>query len=160
MSAELSELAVARLRALVHGVDVDHFPDVPERYAWAKTRQTLLVGYEGSTYATPSETLAPSSTTETVELGVTVLVRSLRGPLGAPALIARVRRALFGWRPPTGGGALVPTRSQFVSEDQGVWRFVIVFQSATTVVAEDEPDDFIPGPSAVEADQAVEGKSP
>lgn len=154
MSETLPDLAVARLRELVHGVDVDHFPDVPDRYPWAKARHSLLVGYEGSSFDTPSDTFAPSSTSETIELGVTVLVRSLRGPHGAQGLLARVRRALFGWRPPTGGSALIPTRSQFVSEDQGVWRFVIVFQTTTTVVAHLEPDAGASAPP-LEADVTV-----
>lgn len=155
----LAELAVTRLRALVPDLDVDHFPDVPDRYAWAKARTTLLVGYEGSAFSA-DESFAPRSATETVELGVTVLVRSLRGPQGAPAILARVRRALFGWRPASGGGALVPTRSQFVSEDQGLWRFVLFFQTARTVVAHHEPPEPTPARAAIDADLTVGDDTP
>lgn len=138
----LSEEVVERLRERLPDLRVDHFPDAPDRFEWAKADRMLLVSYGGSNYST-ERTMDPSSCERTPEIGVTILVRSLRGPAGAPAMIDRVRLAIHGWRPPSQGGRMYPTRDEFVSENQGVWRFVIRFTCSTLAVAHpDTPVEF------------------
>lgn len=142
----LSDDVVARLKKWMPDVEIDHFPDAPDRYVWAKPRTGLLVGYEGSTFATDSDSISPLSLDRTDEIAVTVLVRSLRGPTGIEATLDRVRRALFGFTPPSGGSPLLPTTSKFVSETEGTWRFAMFFTTTTTITAHFEPADFLAGP--------------
>jgi len=145
----LCNAVVERLRQRLPAYEVDHFPDAPERYAWAGASQTLLVGYEGSQYGAV-ESMVPMSAPRTVNISVTLVTRSLRGDLGAMSALEGVRRALFGWRPELtdeltqevmqlGFGPLAPTREGFVDEDQGLWRFVLSFSCTTVAVAEVEP---------------------
>lgn len=139
---------VARLK-LKFGADwkVETFPDAPERYAFAAKTETLLVAYERSAYQPPNS-MRPMSQQRDAEFGVTLLVRSLRGAKGAQLTIDNVRRYLFGWRPtkaneddvqvPIGLGPLIPLRDELVGEDNGVWRFVVVFSGRAFVVEDAE----------------------
>lgn len=149
MIERLCEAIVLRLQERMPDFEVEHFPDAPDRFSWAGGREALLVGYEGSTFGSV-ESLHPASASRTVDVSVTLIVRSLRGELGAMSSLEGVRRALFGWRPtlpdevtqeatPLGFTALAPTREGFVSEDQGIWRFVLTFSCTTVAVAETEP---------------------
>lgn len=166
MSEELCHAVVARLKSKLPGLSAEYFPDSPERYPWAGKDKTLLVGYEGSTFG-EVQSLAPQSCDEAVDLSVTVLVRSLRGPFGVSQVLAQVRRALFGWRPiksvvtPSGGGPvttiepigfrpIVPLAVKYAGEDQGSWRYVHTFRASTVAVADVEDPDFV-GPPLISA---------
>lgn len=147
MSEELLTAVAQRLRAQLPAFVVDAYPDDEARFAWSGASRHLLVAPEGSTFGEPASH-DPLHVEETVRLSVTVLVRSLRGELGAVTALTAIRRALFGWRAelslPEGStrlgfGPLVPERSGFVSERQGVWRWVITFRASTVAVAESEP---------------------
>lgn len=148
MIEDAAESIVARLKAEIPQFKVDHFPaDIP-KYAFAAQSQTLLVFYEGSTYAAPAS-LSPLASDRDVEFGVAVLVRSLRGATGAQVTIDRVRNALFGWRPtkdngegvqvPIGLSVFVPTKDECIGENQGIWRFDVFFSSKTIAVARTTP---------------------
>jgi Gp37 protein len=130
----LTDAVVARLQAEMDGYTVDRFPDVPARYPWAGADKLLLVAYERSNYG-DAASLEPFYQDRTYELSVTVVVRSLRGPEGAGDTIDAVADALMGWSPPTGGTPLLLLRDEFVSEDQGTWRFVVAFQGVVPKVA-------------------------
>lgn len=133
---------VARLQAWPALADykADHFPDVPERYSFGAYGEELLVSFDGSTYA-GAEAIAPRSQQRTVDFVVTIIARSLRGPTGVMQIIEDIRQALFGWAPtktdasPLGFTPMVMTKDQFIGEDEGIWRYAIVFQATTTVVA-------------------------
>jgi len=141
MINRLAKAMVARLKDQLPGWDVDDFPDAPDRYGWAHQSQTLLVGFEASTYGEP-ESLDPVSMTREIDMGVTILCRSLHGDLSIASALEDIRRALMGWRPlcadgaPFGTRALRPLSERFVDEVQGVYRFVALYRGATTCAAE------------------------
>lgn len=135
MMDAIADAIVARLKARFQGWKVDRFPDVPARYPFLSAQRELLVSYEESNYGEP-ESIWPASVPRTASFAVTILVRSLKGPNGAAATIDDVRKALFGWQAPQGGTPFVPTRDRFVSEDEGVWRFVVSFRTVIPTVAE------------------------
>lgn len=142
---DVTQSMVERLAERLPEFTVDHFPDGGARYQFTAHHQALFASYERSTYEAP-DTLYPLAATQRAEFGVTICVRSLKGKAGAASTIARVRSALFGWRPtkadeanvqkPLGFAPFVPTRDELVGEDQGTWRFVVLFASSTTIVAE------------------------
>lgn len=119
---------------------VEHFPDNVERYQFRAARTTLLVGHDGATYtAPPARSMAPVSQDRRREISITILARSLRKPEGVNAMIDLVRRALLGWSPPQGDGPFMMVRDAFVGEDQGTWRFVVIVEHTSPVVAEMAP---------------------
>lgn len=147
----LCNAVVERLRATMPGYKVDHFPDTPrDLLRFAGKSEALFVSYEGSV---DGELLSidPLSADRTVELAVNIVVRSLVGPKGASETIEAVRGNLFGWQPTVtvppvppaeeatieslGFMRLVPVRDGFVAEDNGTWRFVVVFRTTTVSVA-------------------------
>lgn len=144
MSEALFRAVEQRLASCMPGWTVESYPDDQGRFRWAGASSHLLVAPEGSTFAADPESTDPLSLEETVRVSITVLVRSLRGELGAVTALTEIRRALFGWRPELDGerlgfGPVVPERSGFVSEAQGVWRWVIVFRCETVAVANASP---------------------
>lgn len=167
MSETLCNAVVARLRAKLPGFAAEYFPDAPARYPWGGKDKTLLVGFEGSAFG-PVESLDPPSSDEAVDFSVTVIVRSLRGPFGVSETLANVRKALFGWRPvqsvtvgpvttiePLGFRPIVPTKTAFAGEDNGVWRYVAIYRASMVAVA-DVTDPNLIGPPLAE----VEFKEP
>ena len=140
LSLELLGAGVAaRLASEMPGYADSHFPDkIPDRRTFAKTKTELLVAYEGSSYG-PVQSFEPFSCERTVTISVTLLVRSLRGPLGAQQTIEAIRDALFVdpeiWKCPIGGTPLAPVRDECLGEDQGVWTFVFYFATTTVAVA-------------------------
>lgn len=153
MTEQLLTAVVQRLRATLPTFSVEPYPDDDSRFQWAGKSQHLLVAPEGSTFAPEPMSLDPLSIDEAVRFSVTVLVRSLRGDVGAVTTLQNIRSALLGWSPvlhiaqpgdepevvqPLGFGPVVPERSGFVSEKQGTWRWVIAFRAPTVAVAETE----------------------
>jgi hypothetical protein len=136
----LASSMVRRLKAQMPVWTVEDFPNAPERYNFCHQTSTLLVAFEGSTYSDPYA-LSPMAADREVEMSVTVLARQLRGNLSITGAFELIRKALFGWRPtteddkPIGFGAMRPTRESFVGEEQGVWRYVVVYRSALPTVA-------------------------
>jgi hypothetical protein len=112
---------------------VDHFPDDVERYNFKPSRHELLVAYERSDWEAP-QSHDPVSQRRQIEFSVTVLARSMRGARGVVDTLDRVRQALVGWRAPTGGGPIYAYREEFVNEDNGVWRYVVLFRLNITDV--------------------------
>lgn len=152
----LANAIVARLKARFPRFKVDHFPDVPERHPFASATRELLVAYEGSTFGEP-QSMDPVYCDRAVEWGVTLLVRSLRGPDGAQTMIEEVRKALMGWRAPQGGQRFMPTGDRFVSEENGVWRFLISFRVTVPSVGETTTLDGPPLKSAEGEGELDEG---
>lgn len=159
ITGDIAQAVVDRLKLFMFPeFKVEHFPNAPTRELFLSARRELLVAYERSTYG-EAESMAPISAMRTPEITVTTLVRNLRGPQGADTTLDRVRACLFGWRlqrrvetagpgpsdpplvtwVPLGGTALVPTQENFVSEDQGVWRFVSAFRFTVPEVAFEPP---------------------
>lgn len=141
MINELSKSMVRRLTQKMTGWEVDDFPNAPDRYPWAHKTATLLVVFEGTTYG-DVESMSPPSATRDIDMSVTVLARNLRGDLSIASALEDARLALFGWRPTNIDGTLLgfralrPVSERFVSEEQGVWRFVAMYRSATVCVAD------------------------
>ena len=137
----LAKAIVERLKDQLPGWDVDDFPNAPDRYGWAHQSQTLLVGFEGTTYGEP-ESLDPMSVTRELDMGVTILCRSLHGNLSIASALEDIRKTLMGWRPldadgvPIGIRSLRPLSERFVDEVEGVYRFVALYRGATTCAAE------------------------
>lgn len=144
MIRRLSDSLVARLKAEMSSWDAEHYPPAPERYAWAHAKASLLVAFEGSIYG-EVESMAPQSTGRDVEMSVTILARQLVGDISITSALDQVRVALFGWEPTDpngeklGFGPMRPVRESFVSEEDGVWRFVAIYRSSIPVVADVAP---------------------
>ncbi len=151
----LQQQAAARLKARMTDFEVQEFPDAVERFDW-KADRTLLVSFGDATYASAQQSMQPSSTDRTRELHVTILLRTLSGPLGVERTIDRIVSHLYGWTPEGGGTCFVPVRDQFQEENNGTWRFVVVFSQTKTLVAHIEDADLFPTDPATTTDTTVE----
>lgn len=140
----LAKSMVRRLTEEMPSWNVEDFPNAPDRYNWACQSTTLLVAFEGTTYG-ELMSLDPASAEREFDMSVTVLARHLKGDHSIATALEGVRAALFGWRPTDAQGnvigfsALRPIRESFVSEEQGVWRFVAMYRSASVAVAATMP---------------------
>lgn len=152
ITEEALDAIAARLKVRTADLrlDVEHFPDNPDNYPFASRAMTLLVAPEVTQYAPPSSIngLAQEGTST---VSVTSLVRGLRGTDGATGVLTKVRRALHGWEPTKIEGAepevvstylgwtrMMLVDERFVSQENGVWRFVSRFSTKATAVAEEE----------------------
>lgn len=165
---DLQQAIVDRLKAEFVGWDVDGFPDAVERYQFSSKSKALLVQPERSTYG---EVLSfdPFSVERTLQITISIYVRSLRRADGAFAANDRIRKALFGWEPATkptvDGEAWVKlgcthlrpvSDTEFVAEDNGQWQFIATYQTTTIEVALGlEPEELGPAITDVEQEDAA-----
>lgn len=136
MIEEVGDAIVARLkqRTELRAWNVEHFPDAVKR-AKSASPMTLLVSYEGSTDG-PLISDLPAATDRSVVWAVSIVAKGLRGRDSASWAIDAVRRGLTGWTPPQGGEPLRPLKDGFISEDEGVWRFVVQFTAMIPAVSD------------------------
>ena len=149
---EVLDAITARLKlrtASLH-LDCEHFPDDPDNYPFASRAMTLLVAPENTQYANPMSMNGLAQEGNST-VSVTSLVRGLRGTDGATGVLTQVRRALHGWEPTKiegegeeavstylGWSRMVLIDERFVSQENGVWRFVSRFSTNAIAVAEEE----------------------
>lgn len=132
-------------------ITVAVFPDVPPRRASVQRFAAVFVACDGSGFG-DVESFMPLSQSRTINIAVTLLVRSLRGPKGSSGILDLIREALLGWQPNDGllfGSPLTIQEERFVGEGEGIWQFVATYQTRTMAVARvPEPT----GPRLVEAE--------
>ena len=126
----IEQAILARLQAQIIGVEVEAFPDEPENYQLKHGAGAVLVRYTGSRFDRHEPTdVVIQDQTVTIELAV--LMRSLRRhDAGILPMLDAVRAALTGYRIP-GASTLTPTKEEFVSYDQGVWRYDVTMECTT-----------------------------
>lgn len=165
---DLQQAIVDRLKAEFVGWDVDAFPDAVDRYPFGSKSKALLVHPERSTYGAIMS-LDPYSKERTMQVTISIYVRSLRRADGAFGAMDRIRKALFGWSPalkpevdgepwePLGCTPLDPVSdTEFVAEDNGQWQFIATYQTTTLEVALTlAPEQLGPGITDVEQEDAA-----
>lgn len=113
-------------------VRVEHFPNKPAEFDFEGSDAAALVIYDGSRFAEAGP-IGEQGVRETVRLAVVLLVRGLRGHEGAYALTRAVRSALHG-QTLAGARALRPIEIELESEDEGVFRWRLAFETGLPAV--------------------------
>lgn len=130
-----------RLKTAIDGVEVALTPERPQSWRLNHPRAALLVDYRGSRYAA-MERMGQIVQPRTVEIGVSVVARSLHDAYGAVALVDAVRAALLGFGPPH-ARQMTAVSDRFVGEEGGIWIYEIVF-AAQTLAVEDQDGATLP----------------
>ncbi|QBP09849.1 Gp37 family protein [Cupriavidus metallidurans] len=130
---------IARLRARLPGVLVEDFPDKPEDYRLNHPVGAVLVQYGGSRYGKRDE-IGLVVQERALRFGCQLVWRALNGERGVLVALELVRRALVGFKP-SHSKKLRAVRDMFVSQQGGLWRYVIEFEGDALVVENQEADD-------------------
>ncbi len=133
----IEKIEDALINALKKGVagsiKVEAFPANPGDYDFVNLEGAVLVHYSGSNYKRRE---GPSQTTQKrrFNFAVVLLVRSLRGSGGSYDALEDIRKAIQG-NTFAGAGPAEIVSDQLESEQQGVWRWRIVFGIDAPAVA-------------------------
>lgn len=123
----LCEAIVERLKIRLPGsIAVEHFPDKPDNYDFEGRNAAALVLYNGSRFDTAGQRGA-QALAEEVQIEISLLVRSLRGPTGAYQLLHEIRTALHG-QSLAGCTGMRPESAELQSENEGVYQFQFKFE--------------------------------
>lgn len=142
-----------RLKSAVPGVEVAMTPERPQGWRLNHPKGALLVDYRGSRYGEANR-MGQIVQPRTVQIGISVVSRSLHDAYGAVALVDAVRAALLGFAPPH-AKALTAVSDRFVGEEGGIWLYEIVF-AAETLAVEDKDGDALPILTRATADYGFE----
>lgn len=119
---------------------VEPWPEKPENYSLDSPNGALLIAYKGSNYGgpIPSDVVAQN---RAMEFEIRILVRSLRDHSGGYSVIEEVRKAITGWVPEGATRSAYPTKDGFLSEENGIWTFVVDIAVPTLSVQMEPPTD-------------------
>ena len=135
---EIEKAIINRLKSKIQGLEIDSFPEKPAEYRLLHAKGALLVRYGGCSY---TERLATDFIVQDrkINFEVNVVMRHLTSHEGVYAYLDAVRIALTGFRPPH-CGKMYPVREEFLTEEAGIWHYVVTFSMNTKAVeaAEDE----------------------
>jgi len=120
----------ATLKATFPELSVELFPDRPEDYRLNHPTGALLIAYPGSSSGAP-QMMGRVEQQRTIRIGITLVLRQLWGPDGAPAIMDRLRAALVGWRPSSECEPVYAIGDRFLSQDVGIWRYAAEFSCVT-----------------------------
>lgn len=138
----IEQAVIQRLREQLPDVEVESFPEEPDKYRLTHANGALLVSYRGSRYGDAPRTLDSTvGAGRQVRIAVTVIARSLKPrptQYGIYQLLEGARLALSGQRP-AGCGPLYPVEDGFVNYLRGEWQFEVIFEGAA--VAVERPDE-------------------
>lgn len=138
---------IERLKEKMPDVEVDSFPEEPDKYRLTHPNGALLVSYRGSRYGERGGTRTLDSFVSTgrkVRIAVTVVSKSLKPrptQYGLYQLLEGARLALSGQRP-AGCGPLYAVEDGFVNYLRGEWQFEVVFEGEALAV--EQPDEYSP----------------
>lgn len=120
----------ATLKATFPELFVELFPGRPEGYRLNHPTGALLIAYPGSSSGAP-QMMGRVEQQRTIRIGITMILRQLWGPDGAPAMLDRLRAALVGWRPSSECGPIYVINDRFLHQDAGVWWYTAEFACVT-----------------------------
>ncbi|MFD2678007.1 Gp37 family protein [Camelimonas lactis] len=118
---------------LPRDVHVAIMPDRVKDFDLGEHEAAALVHYRGSDYRAP-ETSDGIWQTRRVTIDVHLMVRGLTGRLGAPSLVDSSRITLQG-KSVHGSTPFAVLRDGLVSENDGIWDYVISFAASLRAVA-------------------------
>jgi len=130
---------VQRLKAAFPDMAVEDFPDKPDEYRLNHPKGALLVSYLGAKYEAPLDAgLVVQDATP--KFSATATLRRLNGPDGAVAILARMRQALQGFKPPGCQRKVWLLAERFLGENAGIWQYALDFATQAVAVEDAEGD--------------------
>ncbi|MEW5885482.1 MAG: Gp37 family protein [Pseudomonadota bacterium] len=132
------DAAAQTLRERLPEFEVALYPDQPRQWVLKHPRAALLLDYRGSRYSAPLDVGAVAQERE-FEIGVSVVARTLNDGFGALALVDAARAALLGQELPHCTQPLRLASERYVSQQDGVWIYELVFACTSLTVQEAAP---------------------
>ncbi|HPL79736.1 MAG TPA: Gp37 family protein [Burkholderiaceae bacterium] len=129
---DLIDQALAKLRAALPELEVDHYPANPATFRLNHPLGAVLLAYPGSN-STGTMLMGRVEQVRTVRLGLTLVTRQLWGDDGAATLLDRLRTALVGWRPED-CEPVVALGDRLLQEDAGLWWYAAEFACNTRLI--------------------------
>lgn len=124
---------IERLQSANLGLAISEMPDSPSAYALRHTVGEVLVQYSNSNYAPPAEggqnypgaLTKPQPQQRQLNIQLTVVLKSLRGPNGTNQKLDDVRNCLKEFRPRHCLSQVWFKQDGFIKETQGIWHYGI-----------------------------------
>lgn len=130
----LEEAVLGKLATAELGITIEPYPDRPADYSLIDPVGAALLVLPSSRYSPAINGVQTRAT----RIVVTLLVRNLGTHTGAYALMDAVLNALQGWQP-DGWQAIAAISDQFVTEDNGVWQYDLVFETSRLHITQYNP---------------------
>ncbi|WP_028488089.1 Gp37 family protein [Thiothrix lacustris] len=130
----LEDAVISNLASASLGISVEPYPDRPADYSMIDPVGAALVVIPSSRYSP----MINGVQTRTTRIVVTLLVRNLATHAGAYPLIDAVLATLQGWTPDD-WQPVAAISEQFVTEDNGVWQYDLVFETSRLQITQYNP---------------------
>lgn len=133
---EIENCIINKLQQNFSNFQVAGFPEKPQEYVLLHPTGAILVRYCGGSYSS-SNSIGYISQDKKMEFGVTVVTRNLRSNSGTYETLDKIKNTLCGYKI-NGCTKLTPTKENFISEQNGIWQYEILFTLTTPSVEEME----------------------
>ncbi len=133
---EIEKAIISRLKNKIQGLEISSFPEKPAEYRLLHAKGAILVRYAGCSYTEPLATDFIVQDRK-INFEVNVVMRHLTSHEGVYAYLDAVRIALTGFKPPN-CGKMYPVKEEFLTEEAGIWHYVITFSMSTKAVELEE----------------------
>lgn len=133
---EIENCIINKLQQNFSNFQVAGFPEKPQEYVLLHPIGAILVRYCGGSYSS-SNSIGYISQDKKMEFGVTVVTRNLRSNSGSYETLDKIKNVLCGYKI-IGCTKLTPTKENFISEQNGIWQYEILFTLTTPSVEEME----------------------
>ena len=120
---------ITQLQDNIADLKIEGFPDKPAEYKLLHPKGAVLVHFQGASYTAPEEKNFIQQEAD-LEFGVTLLIKGLRDKNGAYTYIDTIISALTGFTP-TGCNKMYPVKTDFLSEEGGLWQYALSFTVPT-----------------------------
>ena len=130
---EIENCIINKLQQNFSNFQIAGFPEKPQEYVLLHPIGAILVRYCGGSYSS-SNSIGYISQDKKMEFGVTVVTRNLRSNYET---LEKVKTVLSGYKI-LGCSKLMPTKENFISEQNGIWQYEILFTLTTPSVEEME----------------------
>lgn len=143
---EIEQAIIKRLRDKLKdikglkGLIIESFPDKPDKYKLLSTSAVLVI-YKGSSFS-KSETTDLIIQDQKVIFGIYIITKNLATNQGLYDYIDTVRTVLTGYKIP-GCSKMYPTSENFISEESGVWMYVIDYSMITPAIELPDEEQII-----------------
>lgn len=120
---------IEKLKEKITELEVIGFPEKPSEYKLLHYKGAILVHYQGGNYS-ESKSLGYIFQDKKLEFSITVVMRHLRNHDGAYEYLDKVREILTGFIPEN-CTKMYPVKEEFISENNGIWQYLINFVTTT-----------------------------
>jgi hypothetical protein len=133
---DIENSIIERLRSKISDLHIEGFPEKPAEFRLIHPKGAILVHYQGGNYS-ESKSIDCIYQDKKLEFSITIVMKHLRTHEGAYEYLDIVRQILTGFKPEN-CSKMIPTKEEFIGEDNGIWQYSINFCLITPSIEEIE----------------------